>query len=78
VQHVASATGSTLVESLSYGTLRGKVGSAAQILGWAGLIMYVIVASGLGVMILAIMRQDSEVDVERDGGRVEVGDDLVD
>jgi prepilin signal peptidase PulO-like enzyme (type II secretory pathway) len=77
VQHVASATGSTMIETLSYGTLRGKVGPASQILGWTGLTVYVIVASGLGVMISAITRLDSELEVEGegDGGSVEVGDD---
>jgi uncharacterized membrane protein len=77
VQHVASATGSTMVESLSYGTVRGKVGSASHVMGWTGLVLYVIVASGLGVVIFDIMRHNSEVEAESegDGGSVEVGDD---
>jgi hypothetical protein len=54
VQHVASATGSTMVEALSYGTAKAKVGAAAMILGWVGACTYIIAAAGLWIMIRSI------------------------
>jgi hypothetical protein len=54
VQHVASATGSTMVEALSYGTAKAKVGTAAMILGWVGACAYIVVAVGVWIMIRSI------------------------
>jgi hypothetical protein len=50
---VASATGSTMVESLSYSTVRGKIGTKSMVMGWIGLLIFVLVAWGLGLMILS-------------------------
>ncbi|KAH8805284.1 Ca2+ regulator and membrane fusion protein Fig1-domain-containing protein [Xylogone sp. PMI_703] len=54
LQHIASATGSTMVHSLSYGTVNGHVGTAAMILGWAGILLYLVVMVGILLMILSI------------------------
>ncbi|KAL5321141.1 hypothetical protein ACEPPN_011953 [Leptodophora sp. 'Broadleaf-Isolate-01'] len=54
LQHVASAAGSAMVEALSYGTVNGKVGPAAMVLGWAGELLYLISAAGVIVMTLAV------------------------
>ncbi|KAH6709020.1 Ca2+ regulator and membrane fusion protein Fig1-domain-containing protein [Leptodontidium sp. MPI-SDFR-AT-0119] len=53
LQHVASAAGSAMVEALSYGTIHGKVGPAAMVLGWAGELLYLISAAGVLVVTLA-------------------------
>ena len=50
---MASATGSTMVESLSYSTVRGKIGTKSMVMGWIGLLIFVLVAWGLGLMILS-------------------------
>jgi hypothetical protein len=43
-----------MVESLSYGTVRGKVGTKSMVMGWIGLLIFVLVTWGLGLMILAL------------------------
>ncbi|KAL3421141.1 hypothetical protein PVAG01_07586 [Phlyctema vagabunda] len=53
-QHIASSTGATMVQTLSYGTVKGHVGLAAMILGWVGVLLSLIVTVGLLVMILSI------------------------
>ncbi|KAH7363874.1 Ca2+ regulator and membrane fusion protein Fig1-domain-containing protein [Rhexocercosporidium sp. MPI-PUGE-AT-0058] len=54
LQHVASATGSAMVEALSYGTVKGKIGPAAMVLGWAGELLYFISAAGVAVTTVAM------------------------
>jgi uncharacterized membrane protein len=70
LQHVASATGSTMVESLSYSTVRGKVGTKSMVMGWIGLLIFVLVAWGLGLVILSI-RVLARRFAEADGGSEE-------
>jgi hypothetical protein len=64
VQHIVSATGSTMVETLSYGTVKGKVGSASMVLGWAGALSYVIVTADLWVFILAMTTEKTTAGAE--------------
>jgi uncharacterized membrane protein len=54
VQHVASAAASTIVETLSYGTVKGKVGPASMVLGWIGSFFFLITATILSLMISSI------------------------
>ena len=44
-----------MVETLSYGTVKGKIGSASMVLGWTGVVFYIIVVAALGVLILFII-----------------------
>ena len=53
-QHVASAAVATMVQSLSYGTVKGHVGPAAMILGWTTVLLFLVVMVGLLIMILSI------------------------
>lgn len=75
LQHVASATGSTMVESLSYSTVRGKIGTKSMVMGWIGLLIFVLVAWGLGLVILSLRvlaRREAEAEeAEADGGSEE-------
>ena len=54
LQHVAAATGSVMVESLSYGTVRAKVGTASMVIGWGGEILYILATVGLLTLALSI------------------------
>ncbi|PVH85652.1 hypothetical protein DL98DRAFT_511239 [Cadophora sp. DSE1049] len=54
LQHVAGAAGSAMVESLSYDTVRAKVGTASMVIGWGGELLYVVATVGLLVLALSI------------------------
>lgn len=53
-QHIASSATATMIQSLSYGTVTGHVGTAAMALGWVGVFLSVLVTIGLLIMILSL------------------------
>lgn len=54
LQHIAAATGSAMVESLSYSTVRAKVGTASMVIGWGGEVLYILATVGISIMSLSI------------------------
>ncbi|KAK0126633.1 hypothetical protein ONS95_008219 [Cadophora gregata] len=62
LQHVAGAAGSALVESLSYGTVRAKVGTTSMVIGWGGELLYVLATIGLLMLALSISNLMRAVD----------------
>lgn len=54
LQHIASSTGSVMVQALTYGTANGHVGPAAMVLGWIAIFLYFLVAAALAIMIQSI------------------------
>ena len=53
-QHIASASTVTLGQSLSYGNVKGKVGTVAMVLGWGAVFLEALAAVAMVVMILSI------------------------
>jgi hypothetical protein len=53
-QHIASSGAVTMVQSLSYGALKGKLGVVAVVLGWCAVVLDAISAVGILIMILSI------------------------
>jgi len=53
-QHIGSSASTTMIEALSYGAVKGHVGTAAMALGWVGVLLLFIVTIGLLIMILSI------------------------
>ena len=53
-QHVSSAAAASMVGSLTYGTVEGRVGPAAMALGWTAVFCQFVVFAGIMVMILSI------------------------
>jgi len=53
-QHIATSAAASMIRSLSYGTVKGHVGPAAMVLGWAGVFLSVTVTIGLLIMVLSI------------------------
>ncbi|KAL9118147.1 MAG: hypothetical protein Q9187_005310 [Circinaria calcarea] len=64
-QHTASVASTTTAQAMAYGSVKGKVGTTAMALGWAGLALLVIVVIGLALYIWAIKTLD-EFLVNRD------------
>ena len=50
-QHIAAASALSMVRSLSYGTVKVRVGTLAMVLGWGSVALDVIAAIGIYVMI---------------------------
>lgn len=53
-QHISSSTAAVMGHSLTYGTVKGHVGSAAMILGWGGVSLGLVSTMGILIMILSI------------------------
>ena len=53
-QHVVSSAAVTMGQSLSYGTVRGRVGTVAAVLGWGSVFLDILGAVAIFVMILSI------------------------
>lgn len=53
-QHISSASATAMAGDLAYGNIVGHVGPAAMILGWAGVVTFLLSTIGLLVMILSI------------------------
>ncbi|KAF7939001.1 uncharacterized protein EAE98_001337 [Botrytis deweyae] len=53
-QHISSATGASMVRSLSYGTIRTVVGPAAMALAWGSVFFLFLTTFGLLIMIMSI------------------------
>ena len=56
-QHIASATAASMVSSLSYGTIEGKVGPAAIALGWTAVLLYFVAFAGIIAKLLIFSRE---------------------
>ncbi|KAG9248493.1 Ca2+ regulator and membrane fusion protein Fig1-domain-containing protein [Calycina marina] len=52
--HIGSSAGVVMAETLTYGAVRGHVGSVAMGLGWSTVFLVVIAAIGIFIMILSI------------------------
>jgi hypothetical protein len=53
-QHIASSGAVTMVQSLSYGALKGKLGVVTVVLGWCAVVLDALSAVGILIMILSI------------------------
>ncbi|PMD51401.1 uncharacterized protein K444DRAFT_601714 [Hyaloscypha bicolor E] len=53
-QHIASSAAVTMGQSLSYGTVKGKVGAVAMVLGWGSVFLDILAGVAMYVMILSI------------------------
>ncbi|PMD33870.1 hypothetical protein L207DRAFT_517892 [Hyaloscypha variabilis F] len=53
-QHISSSAAVTMGQSLSYGTVRGKVGTVAAVLGWATVFLDILAAVAIFIMIMTI------------------------
>ncbi|KAE9366833.1 hypothetical protein N431DRAFT_548554 [Stipitochalara longipes BDJ] len=53
-QHIASSAAVTMGQSLSYGTVKGKVGTVAAVLGWGSVFLDILAAVAMFIMILSI------------------------
>jgi hypothetical protein len=61
-QHIAAASAMSMVQSLSYGTVKVKVGAGATILGWGSVALDIIAAIGIYVMVASIRVLEQMVD----------------
>jgi Ca2+ regulator and membrane fusion protein Fig1 len=52
--HIASSAAVTMGQSLSYGTVKGKVGTLAVVLGWGAVLLEILAAVGMAITILSI------------------------
>ena len=55
-QHIVSATAASMVSSLSYGTIEGKVGPAATALSWTAVLLHFVAFAGIITKLLTISR----------------------
>jgi Ca2+ regulator and membrane fusion protein Fig1 len=53
-QHIASSAAMTMGQSLSYGTVKGKVGTVAMALGWTAVFLDILAGIAIYVTILSI------------------------
>jgi hypothetical protein len=53
-QHIASSAAVTMGQSLSYGTVKGKVGTVAMVLGWGSVLVNILSALAILIMVLSI------------------------
>ncbi|KAJ5945999.1 Ca2+ regulator and membrane fusion protein Fig1-domain-containing protein [Penicillium verhagenii] len=57
-QHINSSSTASMVETLTYGTVSGHVGTAAMVLGWLAVVLIGFVSLGLLIMIMSISLLD--------------------
>ncbi|KAJ5919263.1 hypothetical protein N7466_010206 [Penicillium verhagenii] len=57
-QHINSSSTASMVETLTYGTVSGHIGTAAMVLGWLAVVLIGFVSLGLLIMILSISLLD--------------------
>lgn len=55
-QHINSSAAATMTTNMTYGAVKGSVGTGGMILAWGGTIFSIIVAGGLYVMIASISK----------------------
>jgi Ca2+ regulator and membrane fusion protein Fig1 len=53
-QHIVSSAAVTMGQSLSYGTVKGKVGTVAAVLGWGAVFLDILAGVAIYIMILSI------------------------
>lgn len=53
-QHISSSVAVVMGQSLSYGAVKGHVGSVAMVLGWGGVFLNILVTVMMIIMILSI------------------------
>jgi hypothetical protein len=53
-QHIASSAAVAMGQSLSYGAVKGKVGTVATVLGWCAVLLNALSAIAILVMIISI------------------------
>jgi hypothetical protein len=53
-QHIASSAAVTMGQSLSYGTVKGRVGTVATVLGWGSVLLDILAAIAIYIMVVSI------------------------